>query len=175
MTDVAQTVTVSSHAELAEARRHVDRLATEGFPVHHLAIVWRDLRLVDDVTGRRDLVRSVLDRAWTGAFLGLVFGTLLLVFSELDDGVDGWAVLLSWVSAGIMAGAILGLAGHLLLRRRQQFSSVGRLEAAGYDLVCQRDHAAQAQAILGLTSGHGSTTADDVRSVDPSPADRDPA
>ena len=169
MTDITRTVSVASYDQLDDAHRAVDRLVADDFPVHHLAIVWQAMRLVDDITGRRDLFRSVLDRAWSGAFLGLVFGTLILLFSELDDGVQGWAVLLSWISAGVIAGAVLGFVGHTLIRRRRQFASAGRLEAQRYDLVCHPDHAARARATLGGRPP-AATDERDVRAIDPEPA-----
>ncbi len=168
MTDLDRSAIVHRYDDLPAARRAVDSLAEEGFPVERLAIVWRGLRLVDDVTGRRDLLRSVLDRAWTGAFLGLVFGLLITLLSTAETDVADWAVVLSWVSAGIVAGAVLGLISYFVLRSRQNYTTAARMDADHFELWCDRDEADRAARALGTTVG-GST-----RALDPEPVDPDP-
>lgn len=148
MTDLSRSVTVTSSATPERAQAAVDSLAAQDFPVQHLAIVWRGLKLVNDVTGRRDLMRSVIDRAWAGAFIGLVFGLLLTFFAELEEDVAPWTVILSWTGSGILAGAILGFVVHTISRNRQNFTTVGRFEADGYDVVCDLEHADRARGLL---------------------------
>lgn len=158
MTSLEASVVVAQHRRYEDAQADVDRLSDEGFPVAGLAIVSRDLRMVEDITGRRDLMRAVTERAWSGAFIGLSIGLLVSLLASSEEDVSMWAALLSWVGTGIVVGAVLGLVSHLAQRGRRDFSSVGRIEADRYEIWCELELADRARGALGTTGMSFDTT-----------------
>jgi hypothetical protein len=64
---------VASYADYRDAEKAVDYLADNRFPVEHVAIVGRELELVQQVTGRL----TALDAAARGALSGAVAGLLI--------------------------------------------------------------------------------------------------
>ncbi|MDY7105692.1 MAG: general stress protein [Actinomycetota bacterium] len=151
MTMLDSSTIVAERRSYEDAQADVDRLSDEGFPVASLAIVSRDLRMVEDITGRRDLMRAVTERAWAGAFIGLWIGLLVSILASSEEDVSMWAALLSWVATGIVVGGVLGLVSHLAQRGRRDFSSVGRIEADRYEIWCELEDAERARAALGTT------------------------
>jgi hypothetical protein len=63
---------VASFTTYREAERAVDLLSDRGFPVERVAIVGRDLQLVEQVTGRMGYGQAALRAALQGAVLGLL-------------------------------------------------------------------------------------------------------
>ena len=52
---------IASYSTYADAERAVDSLADQGFPVERLTFLARDLRLVEEVTGRMDYGRAAVE------------------------------------------------------------------------------------------------------------------
>ena len=141
------TRTISTYAGYLEAQAAVDALSDAGFPVEHVSIVGRDIRIVEDVTGRLTKGKAALNGAAGGAWFGLLLGVLLGIF--LPTG--GWiALALSAVVFGAVWGAVFGFAGHWATRGRRDFASRQRLEAGRYDILVDSAHADQAQKTLGV-------------------------
>src|SRR3954452_1212676 len=65
---------IASFDDYADAEFAVDYLSDRGFPVERTAIIGRDLKLVEQVTGRLDNGRAALRGAVTGALVGWIFG-----------------------------------------------------------------------------------------------------
>lgn len=78
-------------------RRWWTASSTEGFPVEGLAIVGRDLEIVERVTGWRAPLAGGAPGALAGAAFGLVFG---LWFTPSLG-----AVVLCWFAVGTLGGA----------------------------------------------------------------------
>src|SRR5688500_19204485 len=76
--------TVASFATYADASRAVDYLSDHKFPVERVAIVGHNLRLVEQVTGRRTKGRAALEGAMVGALIGAFFGFLFGLFDWVD-------------------------------------------------------------------------------------------
>ncbi|MGA9716566.1 MAG: general stress protein, partial [Aeromicrobium sp.] len=68
--------------DYAAAQKAVDYLSDEEFPVHDVLIVGTDLKQVERVTGRLTWARVLMAGAGSGAWLGLLIGLLLSVFTE---------------------------------------------------------------------------------------------
>jgi hypothetical protein len=142
------TRTISSYANYLEAQAAVDTLSDAGFPVEHVNIVGRDIRIVESVTGRLTNGKAALNGAAGGAWFGLLLGVLLGIF--LPGGA--WiALILSAVAFGAIWGAIFGFVGHWSTRGQRDFASQQRLEAGQYDILVDTAHAAEATRVLGLT------------------------
>ncbi|MDQ3770319.1 MAG: glycine zipper family protein [Actinomycetota bacterium] len=144
----AQTVPISSFPEYDDAVAAVDRLAAEGFPVERVAIVGRDLRMVEDVTGAATAPQSAAHGAGSGALIGALLGWLLGVVGAVNPLIDGLLLALYGLLIGAPLGSLAGLAGHLLHLRRHDFSSVGATRIGRYEVVADADVAERASALL---------------------------
>lgn len=140
--------TLGSYGDYEDAQRAVDALADRGFPVDELAIVARDLRLVEQVTGRETWVSAaltgVLNGALTGAFLGFLFG----LFSIVAPLVSGLALAFYGLLLGAVVGVVVGIIAHAASSSRGNFRSTRTLDAARYEVMCGTDISADARATL---------------------------
>lgn len=155
----------------AEAQRIVDQLSDEGFPVEHAAIVGRDLRYVERVTGRRGYGRAAAEGAGAGALLGALLGILLSVFTLWEPVMSAIALILWWTVVGAILGAILGALGHAMQRGQRDFSSVRAMEATEIDVVVDPDHADRAMGIIGATRTSAAATGRDRSAPAPGAAE----
>jgi hypothetical protein len=112
------------------------------FPVEHVRVVGTGLRTVEQVTGRMTYGKAALYGAGSGAWVGLLLGLLLSIFT-----VGPWLSVALWaVVLGAIWGLVFGLIGHALTGGRRDFRSVQGLEAEAYDVLVESDHLARAQA-----------------------------
>ena len=135
-----RTVAVFDRYEDAQAL--VDRLADDGFPVEHLTIVGRDLRIVERVTGRLDGVRAALGGALTGAFWGVVFGLLFGVWFA-HDGTSLLGIVLYWIAVGAVFGVVFALVVYALSGGRRNFTSVVGMQADRYEVLVDEPFAGE--------------------------------
>lgn len=132
------------------AQKAVDHLSDEGFPVENCLIVGTELRQVERVTGRLTTGRVLMAGAGSGAWLGLLIGILLGLFS----GEGAWvATVLGAVGLGIVFGAVSGLLGYAATRGRRDFSSVQRIVATKYEVLVEHRFLAQGQQLLAKLPG----------------------
>jgi hypothetical protein len=133
-----------------EAQAVVDRLAKAEFPVSQVAIIGSDLRTVERVTGRLTYGRAAIAGAASGAWMGLFFGLLLTLFSPSAGAI---AYLFAAVAIGAGFGMLFGIVSYSINRRRHDFTSVHQVIAAHYEIVCDPQLSAQAQAVLARPVG----------------------
>ena len=141
--------------DYARAQAMVDELSDDGFPVDRLQIVWDGLRRVEHVTGRVTTWRAVGTGAIAGAWFGGLIGWLFALFSP-----EGWAVFLTYLVVGAIAGAVWKGIGHAMQRGRRDFDTVSTLAAHEYQIWCDTDLVDRAQQALGISSH---------RAMDPEP------
>jgi hypothetical protein len=139
--------TVISYGTYAEAQRAVDYLSDNNFPVQRIAIVAEGIRFVEQVTGRLNYGRALLNGAASGASTGLFVSLLLGLF-----GVAGAAGLLSLALYGLVfgaiLGAILGVIAYALTGGRRDFTSVSGMQAERYSVMVDADVAGEAINLL---------------------------
>lgn len=140
------------YTRYAEAQAAVDKLSDEGFPVRHVSIVWSRLRQVEYVTGRRTVATAARDGALSGLWFGGFLGLLLTLFAELDDGTNAWGVVLTYAVVGAVIGAAFMAFQHWSKRGARDFSTMGRLDAEGFEVWVTNEHLAQAAGILGVST-----------------------
>lgn len=128
-----------------EAQRMVDTLSDEDFPVEELAIVWEGLRQVEHVTGRVTTTTAAGRGAVAGAWFGGLFGLLFAMFST-----QGFAVFLTYLVVGALAGAVWRGGSHALQRGRRDFGTIGTVAAREYQVWCPRSWAGEAAQLLGI-------------------------
>jgi hypothetical protein len=135
---------LGSYATYPEAQRVVDQLSDAKFPVQHVGIIGKDVRLTEKVTGRLTVARAALAGMATGAWFGLFIGFVFWIVSP-------WApeAVLSGVLLGAVFGATWGAVAHFLTGGQRDFTSVAGLEAATYDVVVDESHYTDALRILG--------------------------
>jgi hypothetical protein len=126
-----------------DAQALIDRLSDDGFPVDHLTIVGRDLRIVERVTGRLDAVRAALSGALSGAFWGVLFGLLFGVWFA-HDGTSLLGILVYWILVGAAFGLILALVLYAIGGRRRNFTSVVGMQADRYEVLVDEPFAEEA-------------------------------
>jgi hypothetical protein len=145
--------TVASFSDYASAERAVDYLSDHNFPVERTAIVARDLRLVEQVTGRMGYLDATMRGLLSGAVTGILIGWLFAAFDWVDPAVArGWLIVDGfWF--GALVGAIAALIAHALTRGRRDFASVQSVVADHYDVVADDEVANEAERLIGQMSG----------------------
>jgi hypothetical protein len=141
--------TIAAYDSYSDAERAVDHLSDNGFPVERASIVGRDLRWVEEVTGRVTSGRAALNGALSGALVGLLIGWLFGVFDWFNPVVAaGWLVF-DGLWFGALVGALAGLLAHALAGGRRDFSSVARVEADSYEVQVDEELAGEANRLIG--------------------------
>jgi hypothetical protein len=157
--DVTPRRTIASFDRYEDAQALVDRLSDEGFPVEHLAIVGRDLRTVERVTGRLNAWRAVLLGAASGALLGLFLGVLFgLLFAA--DGISFATAVIYWLIVGTVIGGLFRVFAYFLSGGRRDFTSVLGVEAARYDVLADDEVADDAIRRVATAPSPDTSTAE---------------
>lgn len=142
-------VLVGSYSNYGDAQRAVDRLSDAKFPVEHVLIVGRDLKIVEDVTGRMTKARAAMSGAASGAWFGLFIGLLVGLFTS---GPEWLGLVLGGLLIGAFWGAVFGFFAHWATRGMRDFASLRGLVADSYDVLVADEHAARARELLGSAS-----------------------
>ncbi len=146
--DVTRRPVLASYDDYATAQKAVDTLSDKGFPVQNVAIVGVDVRIVESVIGRLSWGRAAMSSGLSGAWFGLLIGLFVGLFSSTTDS------LMPLVGLGLLYGAafgiVLGLVTHAISGGKRDFVSRQQLQAARYDVLCERAVIAEARTILGL-------------------------
>jgi hypothetical protein len=135
---------VGTFESYAGAQEAVDVLARADFPVAQVSIVGSDLKSVERVTGKLSWGRVALAGAASGAWLGIFFGLLLIIFSP--------SVSLAFVLAALLIGAgfgmLWGLVSYGVNRRRRDFTSVQQVLATSYSVLVDSELGNRARNLL---------------------------
>jgi hypothetical protein len=143
---------VASFDNYADAERAVDYLSDQRFPVEKVAIVGRDLELVEQVTGRMNWGWAALRGAGSGALVGALIGWIFGAFSWIQPLIGMIVLALYGLVFGAVVGALMGLLLYALQRGRRDFSAVARLIPREYEVVADADVADQAVRVLAGAS-----------------------
>lgn len=129
-----------------DAQSVVDRLSKADFEVARLSIVGNDLKTVERVTGKLTYGRAALAGAASGAWLGLFFGLILTIFTPPTTQTFGFVIAALLIGAGF--GAIFGVVGYAINRRRHDFTSTHQVLASNYQVIIDPELTAKAQDVL---------------------------
>ena len=142
-------VTLHTFEDYASVQHAVDHLADHGFPVERVAIVGRDLRYVEQVTGRMTVGSAALLGALHGAVIGSLFALGFgLIFTYSPNPALPLLVLYGIVAGGVL-GALFGALSQAAGSGRRDFASVPSVVADRYDLLVDAALADRAAALLG--------------------------
>lgn len=144
-TNLSQRHLVRSYPDHQQAQRAVDSLNEDAFPVERLTIVADDLRLVENLTGRRGYAEDGLGGAASGALVGALLGLFLGAFSLISSLVSGLVLAIYGAVLGSVIGLVVGVLAHLISAGRRGVTSVRSVEGGRYDVVADTaEHAEQA-------------------------------
>jgi hypothetical protein len=150
-----QRRTLAVFDDYESAQRAVDHLADRDFPVERVSIVGRDLRYVEQITGRTTIGTAALLGALHGASLGALFALsfgLIFTFSSPDPALA--LLVLYGTLAGAGLGAAFGAMAHAARGGERDFASARTLTANRYELVVDADVADRAEEMLrGIVPG----------------------
>ena len=136
---------VATYPTYAQAQRAVDHLSDVSFPVEHTAIIGRDVRLMEQVTGRMTKTRATLMGAVAGAWFGLFIGLFVGLFTI-------GPVWLSLIAVGIVIGAvwggIFGFVAQWTTHGQRDFASARSIVAGRYELMVADAFAERARQLL---------------------------
>ena len=140
--------TVAVYENYGEAERAIDYLSDHGFPVERTSIVGRDLRWVEQVTGRVTTGGAALQGALTGAVVGLLVGWLFGLFDWFNPVVAAGWLALDGLWFGALVGGLAGLLAHAMTGGRRDFAAVGSMTADKYEVQVDEDLVEEAAGLL---------------------------
>jgi hypothetical protein len=139
---------VASYASYGDAENAVDYLAENAFPIERVAIVGRELELVERVTGTLSAADAAVRGAVTGGMTGLLIGWLFALLSWFDPTVAwGWLII-DGLWFGMIVGTLFGLGMYLATRSRRHFDSVAMMQPEYFDIVVEEGYADDAARML---------------------------
>ncbi len=139
---------VASYADYRDAEKAVNYLADNRFPVEHVAVVGRELELVQQVTGRLTALDAAARGALTGAVTGLLIGWLFAVFTWFDPRIaSGW-VIIDGLWFGTLVGFVMGLVMYLITKSRRRFDAVSMMRPEYFDISVDELYADDAARML---------------------------
>jgi hypothetical protein len=139
---------VASYRSYRDAEQAVNYLADNRFPVERVAIVGRELELVQQVTGRLTAVEAAARGALTGAVTGVLIGWLFAIFSWFDPRIaSGWLIIDAlWF--GTLVGIVMGLFMYLITRSRRRFDAIAMMQPEYFDIAVDELYADDAARML---------------------------
>ncbi len=147
-------IPVGSYDTYEAAQRAVDYLSDHDFPVEHITIVGKELRLVERVVGRLTTAKAASMGASGGAMWGLFIGAMIMLFATTESGA---LVIIPVASAlfGAALGAVTGGIGHAMTGGRRDFASKTSVVPTSYDILCQHQHVEHARDLLARLALRG--------------------
>lgn len=149
--DPSSDPVLASFDNYLAAQGAVDKLSDNKFPVHKVAIVGVDLRMVEQVLGRMSWGRAAGGGLLTGAWFGLLLGLFVSFFATAEDSNPTTLILLGLLY-GAGFGIIFGLVSYWMTGGKRDFLSRSQLIATKYDVHVTLDGLGDARKILGLAA-----------------------
>lgn len=147
-TDQPARRVIATFNNYGDAERAVDYLADQQFEVQRVAIVGRDLELVEQVTGRMNYGWAALRGAVAGALTGALIGWIFGLFNWLYPLIAGLVLACYGVIFGAVIGALTGLAMYAFQAGRRDFTAVRSLQPRHFDVVADAEWADRAMQLL---------------------------
>jgi hypothetical protein len=139
---------VASYKSYRDAERAVNYLADNRFPVERVAIVGRELELVQQVTGRLTAVDAAARGALTGAVTGALIGWLFAIFTWFDPRIaSGWLII-DGLWFGTLVGILMGLVMYLVTKSRRRFDAISMMQPEYFDIAVDESCADDAARML---------------------------
>lgn len=142
---------LGSYDNYLDAQAAVDKLSDNRFPVQGVAIIGKDLKMVEMVLGRMSWGRAAGGGLLTGAWFGLLLGIFVSFFAKTED-MSATTLILLGLIYGAGFGIIFGLVSYWLTGGKRDFVSRSQIRASHYDVHVDATTIAQARQILGMSA-----------------------
>jgi hypothetical protein len=139
---------IATFDNYADAERTVEYLVGRQFAVNRLAIVGRDVQLVERVTGQMNYGVAALRGATSGGLVGALMGWVFGIFSWIQPLIAGLVLAFYGLLFGAALGALIGLLLYAMRRGRRDFATVTALEPRFFDVVADVEVAQRALQLL---------------------------
>ncbi|UNN05065.1 general stress protein [Rhodococcus opacus] len=139
---------IATFDHYADAERAVDYLSDQHFAVEKVAIIGRDLELVEQVLGRMNYGWAALRGAAAGALTGALFGWIFGLLDWVQPLLTGLALAFYGLVFGAVVGALLGLLMYALQGGRRDFTSIQSLQPRHYEVLADVEVADEAVRLL---------------------------
>ena len=136
--------TIASYDTYAEAEAAVDYLADRRFPVERIAIVGRDVTLVEQVTGHLTYPIAAAHGAAAGALPGALIGWIFGLLDWVDPLTTSLLLAIYGLVFGAVVGGLLNMALYAMQRGRRDFVSTHTMQPSRYDILADAEVADQA-------------------------------
>lgn len=141
---IKHATSIAIYDEYSDAQRAVDYLSDREFPVQYCTIVGTDLRTVEKVTGRLTWGKVMGAGALQGVVWGIGLGLLMMLFWP----GAGFATLIMAVAIFVLINLITTAISYQVSGGNRDFTSTTAIVATHYEILVDRQHAAQARSIL---------------------------
>ena len=139
---------IATFDNYADAERAVDYLVDRQFEVDRLAIVGRDLQLVERVTGPMTYGLAALRGAISGGLVGALIGWIFGIFSWIHPLIAGAVLAFYGLIFGAVVGALIGMLVYGMQHGRRDFATVTMLQPRYFDIVADVGVAERALQLL---------------------------
>lgn len=135
---------IASYDNYAEAEAAVDHLADRHFPVERIAIIGRDVKLVEQVTGRITYPTAAAHGAAAGALPGALIGWIFGLLDWVDPLTSSLLLAIYGLLFGAVVGGLLNIAVYAMQRGRRDFATTHAMQPSRYDILADAEVADQA-------------------------------
>lgn len=139
---------VATFDSYADAESAVDYLSDQHFAVNRIAIVGRDLELIEQVVGRFHAGWAALRGGAAGGLTGALFGWIFGLFDWVQPLLTSLTLAFYGLVFGVVVGALLGLLMYALQGGRRDFTSIQSLQPRHYEVLADADAADEAVRLL---------------------------
>lgn len=146
---------VASFPTYEAAQKAVSTLIAAEIPARDIAIVGKELRSVERVTGRLGYASAARSGAINGLLLGMLFSAILVIGSP-SVPIQAFVGVLF---VGIAIGMLMSIIAYSFVRRRRDFASVMQVVADLYEVTVAASSLHRARQVLGSQPPPESTPA----------------
>ncbi|HEX7005261.1 MAG TPA: general stress protein [Trueperaceae bacterium] len=139
---------VASYPNYKEAQRAVDFLSDQRFDVTTISIVAEGITFVEQITGRLNWGKALLNGLTSGALIGAFIGFIFGIFNFFAPLTSALSLAFYGLIFGAVLGAVIGLIGYAFSGGERDFTSVSGMRASRYDVTADPSVAAEARNVL---------------------------
>ena len=139
---------VATYGTYAEAQKAVDYLSDQRFDVTTISIVAEGIQFVEQITGRLNWGRALINGLSSGALIGALIGFIFGIFNFFAPLTSALTLAFYGLITGAVLGAIISLIGYAFSGGERDFTSVSGMRASRYDVTADPAVAGEARNVL---------------------------